>query len=66
MEHKVGERFKYRGKTYEVRENKRCIGCAFLDKPFPECKVKNSSLIEDCTEQARKDRKSVIFVKIES
>ena len=66
MEHKVGERFKYRGKTYEVRENKRCIGCAFFVEPLDECKMMKCSLIEDCTEQARKDHKSVIFVKIES
>ena len=58
MERKVGERFTYKGKTYQVVESIRCNGCAFNRS------VKCSTIREplgSCDSIKRKDGINVVF-----
>jgi len=64
MEHKVGERFRFRGKIYEVRERPVCMGCAFFVEDGDVCKKQKCTSLEDCSALGREDKKSVIFVKV--
>ena len=61
MERKIGEIFKYKGKTYKVVEveiDEECKGCAF---EFSSC---CTSLLGDCSPTHRTDGASVIFKEI--
>lgn len=56
MEIAIGERFKYNGKTYVVKEDKgNCKGC---DLYFCDCSE------QKCDINQRKDRTSVIFKEV--
>lgn len=56
---KIGERFRYRNITLEVREGKGCIDCyAFY---FKNCETSSLPL---CSAKEREDKNDIIFVKI--
>lgn len=61
-EHKVGEKFKMDGITYEVKESIHCQGCA-LHTGENGCLDEDGERFEDCSLIAREDKKSVIFIK---
>ena len=61
MERKIGERFEYKGKLYEVAEDNNCdycASCAFL--------ILNDCLpvSGNCSPLGRTDGKSVIFKEV--
>lgn len=61
-EHKVGEKFKKDGITYEIKESAHCQGCALLTGENG-CLDEEGERFEDCSHLVRDDKKSVIFVK---
>lgn len=62
-EHKVGEKFKKDGITYEIKESIHCQGCALLTGEYG-CLDEEGERFEECSHIFRKDKKSVIFVQV--
>lgn len=66
MERKIGEIFKFKGKIYKVIKTTdsdySCNGCAFKDK-FCCHKIINT-ILGECCNLKRRDRKNVIFEEI--
>lgn len=60
----VGERFKYRGHVYEVRESTACRDCYFSEDEFSACAVFHKAHLPYCDGFFRKDEISVIFVYV--
>ena len=61
-EHKVGEKFKKDGITYEIKESIHCQGCALLTVENG-CLDDKGERFEDCSHTFREDKKSVIFMQ---
>ncbi|MGN1125167.1 MAG: hypothetical protein ACI4SM_03175 [Candidatus Gastranaerophilaceae bacterium] len=68
MERKIGEIFRYKGKTLEVVkspediENRYCTDCYF--EPFISCTCVNA-ITGHCSSGLRKDKKDVIFKEVQ-
>ena len=63
MERKIGETFKFKGKSYVAREGEGCKGCAFLSE---DCNARiHTDFIGKCSPSERTDHKSVIFVEVD-
>ena len=63
IEHKIGEQFEIDHLIFEVRQKDNCIGCSLFYEE--ECVCLNYDYrFGVCSEQQRKDGKSVIFVKV--
>ncbi len=59
MERKVGEKFTYKDKTYQVVKSFGCIGCDFADGCYTELHT-----IGKCGGSSRFDKTSVVFKEI--
>lgn len=63
MERKIGETFKFEGKTYVTRVGKGCKKCAFIDA---NCTTKlHFNVVGECCKSERTDHKPIIFVEVE-
>ena len=63
MERKIGEIFKYEGKTFRVKEDENygCHGCFF----YKRCTLSVIKMVGQCDPDCRTDGKSVIFVEVQ-
>ncbi len=59
MERKVGEKFIYKDKTYQVVKSFGCIGCDFADEYYTKLHI-----IGKCGGSSRLDKTSVVFKEI--
>lgn len=59
MERKVGEKFTYKDKTYQVVKNFGCIGCGFVDECYTKLHITGK-----CGKFSRLDKTNVIFKEI--
>lgn len=60
MERKINSTFKYKGKTYIVKENMFCDKCDFSGI---KC-INTSHITGECAKDRRKDHKTVAFVEL--
>lgn len=63
MERKIGETFKFEGKTYVTRVGEGCKYCAFENKDC--CSAIRSKFIGECAPTLRADDNPVIFVEVD-
>ena len=63
MERKIGETFKFEGKTYVTQEGEGCKNCAFDDENC--CSVIRYKFTGECAPTLRADHNPVIFVEVD-